>query len=332
MFYSMLFSALPLLLAGIPGPLGNRLRATGLPVAVWQDGLQSHGSTPQAGIVVFDSRTGAGQKESLLAQSRGMKTIDVASLESKDSGGRIADGSLFSGPPTQDRRLARARFFDRFKRRVEQIGGFWMRLADFPFPYQAVLCEGSCPPELADIVAAFARIPVTAPLPVSASSDRDHSTVNWRPVQRPAADGIEGWIRRRTLAGLPLWAGPDQSTTSTDLGGSLANNFPLLWRTTFDEFARWWTTRATISFQAEKHKQEYRIRSVGDAGGFQPMLELWRGNHVASFALGVGQTIIREDGVVFAQDHQRHPAGFAALWTEVRQDIDAGGRDVPQSA
>jgi len=329
----MLFSALPLLLAGIPGPLGNRLRATGLPVAVWQEGLPNYDATLRARIVVFDSRTVTGQKQSQLAQSRGMKTIDVASLESKDPGGRIADGSLFTGRSTQARRLARARFFDQFKRRVEQLGGFWMRLADYPFPYQAALCEGNCPPELADVAAAFARIPVTPSLAASASPDRDHSTVDWGPAQCPATDGIEGWIRRRSLAGLPLWTGPDHGTVSTVLDDGFESNFPLLWRTTFDEFAHWWAARATIAFQAEKHKHEYRIRSIGQAAGFQPMLELWRGNHVASFALGPGQTTIREDGVVFAQDHQRHPAGFAAVWAEVRQGgMDVGGRNVPQSA
>ena len=328
----MLFSALPLLLAGVPGPFGNRLRESGLPVAVLADGLQGPGLPSEAGIVVFDSRTAAGQDPSLRTQIHGRKTIDVASLDGNVPGSRVVDGSLFSGASTQARRLARARFFDRFKRRLEQVGGFWMRLADFPFPYQAVLCEGRCPPELATLAAAFVKVPMAAPSRVSASTDRDHSTIEWRPTSPFSIDGVEGWIRRRTLAGLPLWTGPVGSRLSTVLNERLADSFPLLWRTTFDEFSQWWSTRANISFRAEKQKQQYKICRIGDAGDFQPMLELWRGNHVASFPLGTRETVVREDGVVFVQDHQRHPAGFAAVWSENPPNIRAGGGDISQSA
>ena len=95
--------------------------------------------------------------------------------------------------------------------------------------------------------------------------------------------------------------------------------FPLLWQTNFEEFANWWQRRAAIDFRARCRGSVVQIECGDDFGDCTPMLELWRGQHVASFPLRSGTNTVREDGLVFAQEHRRHPAGFAPIWTETER-------------
>ena len=95
---------------------------------------------------------------------------------------------------------------------------------------------------------------------------------------------------------------------------------PLLWKTTFGEFARWRRRRAT-SVRVFRNGSNYQINV---AGRLQiPLgLELWRGDHVATFPLKQTQLTLDEEGLLFMQQPHKDPGGLAgALGCHARHPV-----------
>jgi hypothetical protein len=151
-----------------------------------------------------------------------------------------------------------------------------MRLGDYPFPYQSVQCPF---PSESPLAADFA-----------------------------ASLQIGGSVQQRYRAGLPIF----QSDAVSGSALTAIDRMPLLWRTTAEEFIRWWAVRRQLSINVRNQKSTYEIEVGGDFDGFRPTVELWRGNHVASWPLARGTSVIEDQGIAFVSAHDRSPGGMTA--------------------
>lgn len=300
---------LPVLLADIPAKVEGWLRQAGLPVVPFRPAVAAQDVRWEPGrLLLFDSRGAVSRASASLAKSCGMTTLDMAGLEADRTGLFAAATPFRRRARKRAGRLVRMRFLDRLKRRVEAGGGTWARLADFPFPFRSAVCRGE---EFESIrTAGFGRCLETVSNDHSAALVRDHY-IQGRPLflhdadEEPAAEAV---------------IDPQQ--------------FPLLWSTTPEAFSAWWLFRQSLHVRVRRRRRGYRIECDGDCDRFQPMLEIWRGTHLASIPLSAREMDVEENGLAFRREPHRHPAGFTALWSDGCGDLLDEPRDVyePQPA
>ena len=313
---------LPLLASGLPEALESWLRLAGVPVSPFGSRyLRAHpGEEASARLLLFDSRVQDACADARSAHERGLRVLDTAAIWEV---GAIPQGG------SRNQRTNRSRLLERLKSDIERSGGIWMRLADYPFPYQSAVCYGteSAGKTVSRFAGAFEPVPTrfaeTAPVACRRVSDSTYlvdrtSEEGAATQENPTGDDIETWVRRRCTQGLPFVVHDAAPSIEGDVPFD-TRRFPLLWQTTFEEFANWWQRRAEIAFRARCRGNVFQIECDDELGDCSPMLELWRGQHVASFPLRCGTMTVREDGLVFAQEHHRHPAGFAPLWAETER-------------
>jgi hypothetical protein len=153
------------------------------------------------------------------------------------------------------------------------------------------------------------------------------------PGDMASSEDIDDWIRKRYSQGQPFAIADSfdsVSGESEDIPFN-AERFPLLWRTTFAEFSMWWKLRASVAFRAHCRGSVVQVDCENEFEMYRPMLELWRGRHVASFPLRSGGMTVREEGLMFLQEHIRHPAGFAPVWAETLSAPGSVSRFQPRS-
>ena len=320
------FLELPLLFTGVPSAVQDWLRQAGVPTSPFRMGTSiSRSIEKESGrFVLYDSRSVASRGDAEAARSVGLRTIDLAPLL------KPAGASGGTGEAAARQRPDRAKFLRNLKDAVEEGGGLWMRIGDFPFPHQSAVCSGTgvLSAESTRLADLFARMP--EPLsPDPAALFPAHSVL---PRAKPSRDGrrspsrddadefLTSWVRMRYRSGLPIALDPNLSPEMqperlrrAGLGGDA---FPLMWQTGFDEFSRWWQFRNGISVRLDARGSTYRIGCDGDFGGFEPVVELWRGNYVASIPFPEEGLTVRKDGIVFQQQSHKHPAGFSSRWAE----------------
>lgn len=310
---------LPLLSMGLPQVLSDWLHLAGVPV-VPADSPQARmisGGNSAAQLLLYDSRNQETSRELQRLQGRGVRAVDTSTVWER--------GPAVSTNVRSVQQI-RSRVLELLKVKIEQAGGLWLRLADYPFPFQSAACcgtEGACT-SLSRLAAAFESLPVYFAETIQAAC-RPFATSNYfvdRPSKSATLTGdttsstdIESWVRRRYAQGLPMAIFSDESAIEGNAPFD-SQRLPLLWRTTFEQFATWWQQRAAISFRAHCRGNVIHLDCDDLFGNFPPMLELWRGNHLASFRLQQGQMTVRADGLVFQQEHNRHPVGFAPIWAE----------------
>ena len=132
---------LPLLLAGVPPTIEQRLRLAGVPVKRFRVSAFIAEDTQSAAgrFVIYDSKNSAAQSEAKTAKFYGLTTIDIADLLMK-----VDDTDQKDVSPALPHSVG-SKFLTRLKKRIEKLGGLWIRLSDYPFPFQSVLCEGEIP-------------------------------------------------------------------------------------------------------------------------------------------------------------------------------------------
>lgn len=150
---------LPLMLANIPRPAIALLREAGIPV----EPLPAIPllATGTGRFVLFDSHSAKSAACARRAASQGLKPIDVREFlpVAKETPSAACDDE--SGWPFAAEPAAAQTFLERLKTAVEARGGVWVRLADYPFPYQSAICLGV--EHLSDELADFAEIAKTLP-------------------------------------------------------------------------------------------------------------------------------------------------------------------------
>lgn len=328
---------LPLLTAGLPQPVDAWLRLAGVPtVALDSARIHARPADASAQLLLFDSSDANACSDARQASDSGVRTLDTAAI--------WESGALSTGA-SRTQRQVRARILERLKREIERTGGTWIRVADYPSPFQCAACYGTRPASslLSQFAGAFEILPAryAESIPVACRRISDSTYVVDRSAEEmtvpgdiPSADEVEDWIHRRYSQGQPF-AFADASDSAECEHEDIPFNperFPLLWRTTFEEFAIWWKKRASIAFSAHCRGSVVTIECDDDFEDYRPMLELWRGRHVASFPLRSGGMTVREEGLMFLQEHVRHPAGFAPVWAESASAVSSKSRYKPRSA
>jgi|GEM_PF-3388382 hypothetical protein len=295
---------LPLLISGLPVFAIQWLRIAGIPAVPFQTStLSRQGSTAAGQILVFDARNASGRLDSRMARECGAEIINVADLLPR---AEIRPQHGESVPDEQQvirLQTHRAAFFDELKLRIESAGGFWLRLADYPFPFQSALCRCQNPEQdLQRFAEQFAI-----------SSDGINSQSRSETDEKSVPS-----MRESHACGRPIFISDtqpqSQSADSAQPRPLPADEFPLMWQTTGEQFLKWCHLRSQLTLTAWKTETTYRIQCSGDIAGFRPTIGLWLGNHVASLPLAENTMTVREEGILFVQEHRRHAAGFAAGW------------------
>jgi len=337
---------LPLLTSGLPEAAETWLRLAGVPVRPLASSRvpARSGGEAAAQLLLYDGRSAEARSDARFAREQGLRVLDTAG---------IWDSNTAATDATRSQRLIRSQNLERLKNEIERAGGTWMRVADYPFPYQCAACFGTKAAQIHSrayssirpFAGAFEPLPArfTEAIPVACHRVSDSTYVVDRTADQPGCGNdlswsdheIDAWIRRRYSHGLPFALdetpgplGADDASVPFD-----ARRYPLLWQTSLEEFAIWWKHRAAITFTARCRGTVIHIECDDDPNQeFRPMLELWRGRHVASFPLHPGEMTLREDGLVFLQEHMRHPAGFAPIWAEFAGTTDHHAKYLPRPA
>ncbi len=98
--------------------------------------------------------------------------------------------------------------------------------------------------------------------------------------------------------------------------GLQSPGLPLLWRVEPTEFSAWWRLRSHLELKFWQSPTHYHIDCPKLDTSFCPVLEIWRGNHLASVPLRSESIVVKKEGLVFQQQPTRHPAGFTANWPD----------------
>jgi hypothetical protein len=151
---------LPLLLAGVPSSIEESLRLAGVPVKRFRvSAFIAKNSQSAAGrYVIYDSKNADAQADAKTAKFYGLTTINIADLLMKLENTH-QNGNLPLTPNSVG-----LKFFTRLKKRIEKLGGLWIRVADYPFPFQSAVCSGEIPVDgrLSRWAEELVRLPVTS--------------------------------------------------------------------------------------------------------------------------------------------------------------------------
>jgi hypothetical protein len=153
---------LPLMLAGTPRVVQELLREAGIPAESLPDVPLFAAGTGR--IALFDSRNTRSVARARRASAQGLSCIDVRSL--LPASGQASSLSLEheTGRDLVSESLTARAFLDQLKAAVERVGGAWVRIADYPFPFQSVISIGiqHVSEDLADFAGIAAALPRSA--------------------------------------------------------------------------------------------------------------------------------------------------------------------------
>jgi hypothetical protein len=282
----------PILLAGIRPGLKTLLQQCGIPVADYASAICYQGTAVlgKRSVVLYHSQIPVSRHEARAASTNGCTTIDVSSLVSKPD----SNESELRIPINSKNNPETAELIHRLKTSVEAHNGLWVRIGDYPFPYQGV-----------QFVEDDTRLAsVNRFLSIMKNSTQGSSQELSVALEPQFADSLSQESSSQIYSrGLPMFSSAlEQRDTE----------YPLLWKTSLQEFQQWWELRNQMSLQVSRDNSQYIIESTQKQGGFQPKLEIWRDEHVASLPLFAGKTFVREEGLVFQHDPKKHPGGIAA--------------------
>lgn len=297
---------IPYLYAGISPDVEEWLRLAGLPLAPFSMTTL----TPEQGmddnlrILFYDSRNHLSRADANLAEQIGYVTINLATLLYEYDPKEIdesMDLEPISDASIERQKRETVRFLLRLKRKIENVGGLWIRLSDFPFPYQSVVVV-----ESADQL-------LNQNLPKIFECFESYSdSANWS--DQDGSHSITGWYAQQYSSKTPVLLSQRQAADSIK---SIIEEFPLTWITSIESFMMWWEFRSQVKLVIEASKREYHVDASARQnlfGSFHPSIEIWREEHVANFELKSGGMSVRENQLVFVNCGQsRNPAGFAPV-------------------
>lgn len=164
------------MLAGVPRPVRELLREAGIPAEALPEVPLLAAGTGR--FVLFDPKNSRSAARARRAASHGLKPIDLRALAA--SSGDLEELSLEheTGWRMAGECAAARAFLEQLKAAVEAQGGAWVRLADYPFPYQSAICVGveHVSEELADFANVVAALPGRATHFVSSRLRADRLT------------------------------------------------------------------------------------------------------------------------------------------------------------
>ena len=303
----------PLRTLALSGQVLEWLSDSGIPtVPLDRSAVRAGISQPQRAILLFDSRDASARLDAETADSLGYATIDAAELlASRRPGGDPDQTRLMTANP-------RRRFLDGLRDAIEAAGGAWIRIADFPHPYRALICE--------EIVNNTGNVNLAqagqTTLLADPQIDRVLSAFAEVPVAGTAAGrlAIADWLDACQSAGRPLrTATPIAHLRSRAARVRVA---ALTWTASLETFAQWWRYRSRLSFTAIRRGSTTELTIVPSGETDQDIpgpaaIELWRGRHCAILPVNHGTMTIQDDSIPFQLLTNRHHAGFLADEAEI---------------
>lgn len=250
-------------------------------------------------FLLFDSRNASARLDAEAAGDLGYEIIDAARLlvgfRRPDPGASASWNSPNS----------RQRLLEGLREAMEEAGGIWIRLSDFPFPYRGAICMETAESREATVITDVqsARwMNACAPVPLSLSG-----------TGRLA---LNDWLRNCQLAGRPVRTALNHEQIQAR--GPIR---PTTWMTTVESFHRWWQFRAQLTLTAIRDENAVEIELASSmesqSARWRPAIEIWRGRHCAVLPIARGGIRITDDSIPFQHQPHRSPIGFAA------DDIDA---------
>lgn len=290
-----------MLTLGLPSRVTAWLLDAGLPIAPLDTAAVRRGIAPvekQRSLVLYDSRNASARIDAEAAQSLGYEIIDAA---------RLLTGRFPSDDPEQTAAHTadpHRRFFDAFRPSIEQAGGMWARIADFPHPYRWAICEEQRP-TVEDL-----EQPSQNGFDVLYSAFAELQASNGAAGRLSATD----WLRSCATSGRPVRVSGEAVATLRRVENSL-RRLPLGWMTTVSEFADWWRFRRSLSLKVVRQGRTSEITlalppHLTASKAYVPALEIWRGRHWAIVPLSLGTTKLVDDQLPFQLNAERNFAGF----------------------
>ena len=283
---------LPLPLVGISDQVGDWLRQAGLPVTrLGQESILKSAfrrkrpslqtDTAPSRCLLFDSRDVWSRAVVKTHRKQSLCMLDIAKVFAK--AGEVHAPEFSADDIANSSRFA---FLEQLKTDLEAAGGVWARLADLPFPYQGVGClDGELP-------SAFLQVE----------------------TQRLDTNS-------RTLPGGIAF--DDLRGGSGGAGGTRSRNRSAIAGLAFVVADRHVGVFRVVERAGPVARQVVAVRDALSNPLFAvarrrycPVLEIWRGRHVAGIPLRSESIAVRKEGLVFQQQPTRHPAGFTAGWPD----------------
>jgi len=293
---------LPLLTLGLPGRVSGWLLDAGVPITPIETAAVRRGiapTEPGRSIVLFDSRNASARTDADAAEALGYEIIDVARLLVARP---VEDDPALTVVPHAD---PRRRFFDGLRSEIESVGGLWVRIADFPFPYRWAVCNDA--DEAGGKLDSHSEAAFATALSAFAELPKGHGACG----RLSAGD----WLTACAAAGRPLRVAGDPQELLARHGRN-ANSSPLTWTTTLADFADWWRLRRRLALRVVRMGRtlelELEVPGKRSETTFVAPLEIWRGRHVAVVPARAGRLVLSDEALPFQLNATRHPAGFTA--------------------
>lgn len=261
----------PYLLAGVEPTLAVLLQQAGIATTNFESRDLEGRRQLRGNWVLFDSRYPAGQDAFRAAARYRVQAIDVRELTEQLSRSDASRRTILS----------------QLKREIERRGGTWARIADYPFPFQSLLCSAGT------------------------ASDRFQ--------QLFAVDCTNlHEIAKRYRLGVP--AVITDAECPEGIADEYDTEFPLMWRTDYDGFSRWWRRRSRIRWSLSHDGDQLSMSCRELPDDYVVALEIWRGDHVARIPLESNPLSVERSGFVFSHEPDRDPGGLASWWA-ARRDL-----------
>lgn len=308
----------PILLAGVSTPVMRGLREMGLSVLELQDDLaQLTGYQPSRwNLLLVGSQKTFNEHDLQTLSHCNIPLIDLSEFASQSAIGR--QKNELGRPADVEIEQFHSQFVVQLKERLQQTGGAWIRLADYPYPYQGVICYGES--ALGKEFREFSNL--MSPLPVPLELLHLKSEYNWHgKVDTQIQRKLRVDLVSRYRQGLPVSLPSVPSREELDLLFQSINldrkQIPLVWVTSLETFFRWWNLRRQLGVSISRISSGWETVISGQFQGFCPGLQIWKGQHTATVSLTEGINEIRDESIAFVTNQQRHPGGFTAHWAGV---------------
>jgi|GEM_PF-1843507 len=305
----------PILLAGVATPVVKGLREMGLPVTELHDDLAqlSGYQLSRWNLLLVGSQKTFNEQDLQILSHCKIPVIDLSEFTSKSASGR-AKNELGTASRT-DIEQFHSQFVIQLKERLQQTGGAWMRVGDYPYPYQGVICYGES--ALRKEFREFSDVMSPLPTPLDFLHVKSESEGHGKPdteMQRKLRVELVSRYRQGLPVSLP-------SVTSREELNLLFQNInldrkqiPLVWVTSLEMFFRWWNLRHQLAVSISRTSTGWETIISSNFKGFWPSLQIWKGQHSATVSIPQGVNEIRDESIAFVSNPERHPGGFTAHW------------------
>jgi hypothetical protein len=312
----------PILLAGVATPVVKGLREMGLPVAELHEDLAQLAGYQTSNwnlLLVGAQKTFNAQDLQTLSHCQ-IPVVDLSEFTSEATVGRLKH-ELGTKSNTGSEQFNSALVIQ-LKERVQQTGGAWIRLADFPYPYQGVICYGES--ALGKEFREFSNVmsPLTVPLEMlHLKAEYDWQGKSDSQTQRKLRVELISRYRQGLPVSLPSVPSREELNQLFQKIGLDRKQIPLVWVTSLETFFRWWNLRRQLSVSISHIASGWETIISGNIQGFHPGLQIWKGRHSATVSLSLGVNEIRDETIAFAANPERHPGGFTAHWAGVNSSL-----------